>query len=59
MGHIRHCTTVRGPDILRNVIVTGYPTFYGINKFFVNILFFHYRQNVFAGRSWETPAVHP
>jgi len=33
-------TTVRGPDILRNVIVSGYVTFYQISKFFVNIYFF-------------------
>jgi len=35
-----HYTTVRGPDILRNRIVSGYVTFYEINKFFVNALFF-------------------
>jgi len=37
-----HYTTVRGPDILRNRIVSGYITFYEINKFFANTLFFHY-----------------
>ena len=47
-------TTVRGPDILRNVIVLGYVTFYRINRFFAKVLFFHYWQNVFAGRSLET-----
>jgi len=31
-GHIGHDTTVRGPDILRNVIVSGYVTFYQIEK---------------------------
>jgi len=35
-------TTVRGPDILRNVIVSTYVNFYQINKFFGNILFFQY-----------------
>jgi len=34
--------TIPGPDNLRNVIVTGYVTFYQINKFFVKILFFNY-----------------
>jgi len=29
-------TKVRGPDILRNGIVSGYVTFYQIKKFFVN-----------------------
>jgi len=37
-----HYTTVRGPDILRNRIVSGCVTFCKINKFFVNTLFFHY-----------------
>jgi len=31
---------VRGPDILHNVIVSGYVTFYQISEFFVNMLFF-------------------
>jgi len=35
-GHISYYTTVRGPEILRNVIVSGYLTFRQINKFFVN-----------------------
>jgi len=43
---------VRGSDISRNVIVSGYVTFYQIKKSFVN---FHYFQNVFSGRIW--PAV--
>jgi len=38
-GHISYYTTVRGPDILRNVIVSGYDLFYQINKFFVNTSF--------------------
>jgi len=37
-----HYTTVRGPGILRNRIVSGHVTFYEINKFFVNTLFIHY-----------------
>jgi len=44
--HISYCKTVRGPNILRNVIFSGYVTFHQINTFFVNILFFHYWQNV-------------
>ena len=38
--HICYCTTVLGPDILRNVLFSGYVAFYQINTFFVNILFF-------------------
>jgi len=34
-----------GPIILRNVIFSGHVPFYQINRFFVNILFFHYWQN--------------
>jgi len=34
--HISQSTTVRGPVILRNVIFSGYVTFYQINIFFVN-----------------------
>jgi len=41
-GHISCDTTVHGPDILRNVTVSGYVMFYQIKKFFVNILFFRY-----------------
>jgi len=47
-GHISYCTTIRGLDILRNVIFSGYVTFQ-INTFFVNALFFHYWQNAFCG----------
>jgi len=32
-------TTVRGPDILRNVAVSEYVKFYQINKFFLYRLF--------------------
>jgi len=39
-NHISYCRTVRGLEILRNVIFSGYITFYQINTFFVNILFF-------------------
>ena len=45
-------TTVWGPDIYRNVIVSGYVIFYPINKLSVNILFFHYSWNGFAGWIW-------
>jgi len=31
-GRVSFYATVRGPDILRNVIVLGYVTFYQINK---------------------------
>jgi len=71
-GHISYYTQLRGLDILRDVIVSGYLTFYQINTFLVKILFFHYWQymalrngwNSFAGRIWsagcglETPAEH-
>ena len=63
-GHIRCYTTVRGPDTFCNVTVSRYGTFYQINRFFINMLFFHYWKNVFAtswngfvGRSLETPGV--
>jgi len=39
---ISYYATVRGPDILRNVIVSGYVTFNQFNKFSVNMIFFHY-----------------
>jgi len=29
-GHISYYTTIRGPDISRNTIVSGYATFYNI-----------------------------
>ena len=38
--HISYCKTVRGSDILRNVISSGHFPFYQINRFFVNKLFF-------------------
>jgi len=41
-GHISYYTQLRGLDILRDVIVSGYLTFYQINTFLVKILFFHY-----------------
>jgi len=60
-------------NILRNVIFSGYVTFYLISKFFVNVSFSHYWQNVFcllrpdengfagriwpAGRSLENPDI--
>jgi len=47
--HISYSTTVRGPDILLNVIFSRYVTFQ-INTFFVKTLFFHYWQNLFCGR---------
>jgi len=31
--HISYCTAVQGPDILRNVMVSGYVAFYQINNF--------------------------
>ena len=37
------------------MIVLGYVRFYQTNKLFINILFFHHWQNVFAGRSLESP----
>jgi len=37
-------------NILRNMIFSGYVTFYQISNFFVNTVFFHYWQNVFC--SW-------
>ena len=49
-GHISYYTTLRGLDILRNVIVSEYATFNQINKFFVNISVFHFWQTGFASR---------
>jgi len=43
------CTTLRGSGILRNVIFSWYVRFCQMKKFFVNTLFFHYWQNLFAG----------
>jgi len=37
--HISYCTTVREPDILCDVIFSGYVTFYQISTFFANIFF--------------------
>jgi len=37
--HIIYFTTVREPDISRNVIVSGYVTFYRINKSFAKYCF--------------------
>jgi len=39
-GHISYYTTVRGSEILRNLIVSGCVKFYQINECFVQILFF-------------------
>ena len=39
-GHMNYDTTIRGPNILRNVIISGYVIFYQINKCFVNLYFF-------------------
>jgi len=50
-GHISDYTTVRGPDILRQAVVSGYVTFCQISKYFVNI-FFIVDKNGFAGRIW-------
>jgi len=36
-GHISYYTTVRGPDILHDVIVSGFVTFYQINEFFLKL----------------------
>ena len=52
-GSPNFLTTVRGPDILSNVIVSGYTTFHQINELFVNVWICHYRQTGFAvGRKW-------
>ena len=40
-GHTSYYTKVQGPDILRNVTVSGYVTFWQINKFFVNMFFYN------------------
>jgi len=51
-GHISCCTTIPGPNILPKVIALGYVTFYQISTIFVfiNILVFHYWQNVLCGQ---------
>jgi len=41
---------VRGSDILRNVIVSGYVTFYQIKR--VSSINFSLFTNVFSGRIW-------
>jgi len=41
--HISCYATVQGLDLFRNVIVSGYDTFYQIIEFFVNIQVFLYR----------------
>jgi len=46
-GRISFYITVQGSNILRNKVVSGYATFYQINKFFVK--FVRYWQNGFAG----------
>jgi len=46
--HISYCTIVRGPDILCNLIFSGYVTLYQINIFFVNIWFFIIGKMCFA-----------
>ena len=58
--HISYCKTIRGPDILRSVVFSGYVTFYQINRFLENILLFHYWQNVLrpdemASQVWFVP----
>jgi len=50
-GHISYYTTVRGPDILRNAIVSEYVTLYQINKFFVNILYCFFITDKMASRA--------
>jgi len=38
--HTNYCTTVRGVDILRNVIFSEYITIYQINRFLGNSLYY-------------------
>jgi len=52
INHYHYCTTMRGSDILRYVIVSGYVAFCQIKVF--RQLIFHYLQNVFAGRIYPT-----
>jgi len=49
-GHISYYTLVPGPDILRNVIVVGYVTFFQINKFSLLTKCLCGRRNGFADR---------
>ena len=59
-GHISYCITLRGPDILSNVIGIGKIAFYQMNTIFVNISFFHYCQNIFCGRKkWLCGSIWP
>ena len=58
-GHICCCTGVRGPDFLRNVIVSGKVAFSQIT-FFVNIFFSSLTKwprgpHLARGRSLKTP----
>ena len=50
---IRYYTIVRGQDILRNVIVSGYIAFHQI-KFFVNIVYFSLVTKFFHGSDETT-----
>jgi len=58
-GHISYHTTVWGPDSLCKAIVSGYVTFYQINKcswrcyfIIVDKMFLQSGWNGFAGRIW-------
>jgi len=46
---ISYCTTVRGPDILRHAIFSGYVTFGQINTFFVKLFFIIGKMHFAAG----------
>ena len=49
-GHISYYTTVREPGIFRNVVVSGYVTFYQINKNFVNaVISFNDKMSLWPG----------
>jgi len=53
--HVSYYTTDRGPDILpTRCDCFGICAFCQINKFFVNILVFHYWQNAFVGPIWPS-----
>jgi len=64
--HISYHTTVRGPDISRNAIVSGYIPIYQINTCFAKVLSYSsiVDKNGFAGRIWlaglslETPGLY-
>jgi len=49
-GRICYYMIVRGPNFSHNAIFSGKVAFHQINKFFLNVLFFHDWQNGFAGR---------